>query len=278
MTHVFGILDDSRPEFTAAGLPIVGSRIYPHLSARTVISSVLLGTGIRELPARTLVRAAELFEVNESTARVAISRMVAAGELEMTREGHYQISGSLRERHDRVAGGRKPTLLSWDGTWTIAAVPSKGRTRSVRAATRTFMQRSRMGELRDGMWMRPSNVDLSALNHPPSDVALLTGCRLRTDESEMAQLLWPLSDWSETARIMAQAIEDAIPQSVEAVLEDLPSMFVLGTETLRHIATDPLLPSELLPDDWPGKWLRSEFERCDSSVRSALRLWYERET
>jgi phenylacetic acid degradation operon negative regulatory protein len=28
---------------------------------------------------------------------------------------------------------------------------------------------------------------------------------------------------------------------------------------VRHLLTDPVLPSELLPDDWPGAALRSAY-------------------
>ena len=51
------------------------------LTARSVIASTLLGTDPPVLSGRILVRAAALFGITEGAARVALSRMVAAGEL-----------------------------------------------------------------------------------------------------------------------------------------------------------------------------------------------------
>ena len=50
------------------------------LTARSVLASALLGMDPPELPVAQLVRLAGLFGINENRARVALSRMVAAGE------------------------------------------------------------------------------------------------------------------------------------------------------------------------------------------------------
>ena len=67
------------------------------LSARSVVASTLLGTRGLTLQVRALVRAGELFGIAEGTTRVALSRMVAAGEL-VAEDGSYRLSGPLLER------------------------------------------------------------------------------------------------------------------------------------------------------------------------------------
>jgi phenylacetic acid degradation operon negative regulatory protein len=62
------------------------------LTARSVIASTLLGTTPPRLPARVLVEAGELFGIAEGTTRVALSRMVASGEL-ATDDGWYVLRG-----------------------------------------------------------------------------------------------------------------------------------------------------------------------------------------
>lgn len=57
------------------------------LTARSIVLSTLLGHHPPRLPARALVRVGELFGIAEGTVRVALSRMVAAGDL-------YQSDGS----------------------------------------------------------------------------------------------------------------------------------------------------------------------------------------
>jgi phenylacetic acid degradation operon negative regulatory protein len=40
---------------------------------------------------------------------------------------------------------------------------------------------------------------------------------------------------------------------------DVPERFVTAAAMVRHILTDPVLPEELLPEDWPGMRLRAAY-------------------
>ena len=50
--------------------------------------------------------------------------------------------------------------------------------------------------------------------------------------------------------------------------------FVAGAAALRHIGTDPLLPAELLPADWPGAELRAEYAAYQRAFDAAARDWF----
>src|SRR4051812_37910406 len=91
------------------------------LTARSVLASVLLGTEPSWLPTPRLVRTAELFGISEGTARTALSRMSAAGEVEGL-EGGYRLVGRLAERGERQAASRAASTRPWDGTWELAVV------------------------------------------------------------------------------------------------------------------------------------------------------------
>ena len=52
--------------------------------------------------------------------------------------------------------------------------------------------------------------------------------------------------------------------------------FVAGAAALRHIGSDPLLPEELLPADWPGAALRAEYTRVPTRLRCDRRAWFRR--
>src|SRR5829696_4222613 len=86
----------------------------PPLTARQIVASTLLGADPPRLPSRQLVRAGELFGVAEGATRVAISRMVRAGEL-VARDGWYELAGALLARQARQAEGRHPVLRAWSG-------------------------------------------------------------------------------------------------------------------------------------------------------------------
>ena len=49
--------------------------------------------------------------------------------------------------------------------------------------------------------------------------------------------------------------------------------FELSAAVLRHLQADPLLPTELVPADWPGARLRAVYEEWDARYRSTLRAW-----
>ncbi|HEX8582205.1 MAG TPA: hypothetical protein VF640_07745, partial [Acidimicrobiales bacterium] len=96
------------------------------LTARNVIASTLLGVRPPELAGRVLVRSGELFGIAEGTTRVALSRMVAAGELEAD-GGRYRLTGRLLARQARQAESRTGATGPWDGTWRLAVVTADRR-------------------------------------------------------------------------------------------------------------------------------------------------------
>src|SRR5690242_5384523 len=92
------------------------------LSARSVVLSLLLGAHPPELPVSALVDAGELFEIAESTLRVALTRMVAGGDLERS-DGVYRLSARMLERQrrqDEALDQPGP----WEGTWEMVVVTS----------------------------------------------------------------------------------------------------------------------------------------------------------
>ena len=90
------------------------------LTARSLVASTLLGTQPPVLPGRVLVRLAELFGIAEGTTRVALSRMVAAGELEVD-DGRYRLVGpallarQATQEHGRVVPQKKMGRTVGDG-------------------------------------------------------------------------------------------------------------------------------------------------------------------
>ena len=63
------------------------------LSARSVMASLLLGRRPARATGRDLIRWCALFGISAGTARVALHRMTAAGELERGEAGHAPARG-----------------------------------------------------------------------------------------------------------------------------------------------------------------------------------------
>jgi phenylacetic acid degradation operon negative regulatory protein len=227
------------------------------LSARSAVLSALLGSHPPCLPARRLVRIGALFGIAEGTVRVALSRMVSAGDL-VQADGGYALTERLIERQARQDESRSPRTRPWDGTWEGAVVTAERRAPADRAALRHTMTTLRLAELREGTWMRPANL----LRGPWPDVVtaqctLIDG-RPRTDPTP---LLWDLDGWAAEARRLQREMDRA---------DGLAEGFLVSAAVLRHLLADPLLPDELLPGDWPGAELRARYDAFDRQYREML--------
>lgn len=232
------------------------------LTARSAVLSTLLGAHPPRLPARSLVRVGELFGIAEGTIRVALSRMVAAGDLTQI-NGDYQLTRRLRDRQARQDQSRTPSTRPWDGDWEIAVVTAARRSPAERTAFRTAMTELRFAELREGTWLRPTNL---TRDRPALVVEQCTFLIGRPETPRLADSLWDLTGWAARARELESALKDA---------QDLPSTFILAAAVLRHFLADPLLPAELLPPDWPGARLRAGYEEFDRSFMTVLRAHLE---
>ncbi|MEU2359506.1 PaaX family transcriptional regulator C-terminal domain-containing protein [Streptomyces noursei] len=230
------------------------------LTARSVVLSTLLGHHPPRLPVRALVRVGELFGIAEGTVRVALSRMVAAGDLRQ-QDGGYALTARLLARQARQDESRTPRTRSWDGAWEIAVVTADGsRPPAERTALRQAMAGLRLGELREGSWLRPANLDRPRPAVTTAQCTWFTGAP-DGDPAALARGLWDLAGWAAHARDLLAALDRAATPA---------ERFTVAAAVLRHLLTDPLLPEPLLPDTWPGAALRSRYDAFEAEFRGHL--------
>lgn len=260
------------PDRVDAGEPgLAGGR---PLSARSVIASTLLGVEPPALPSRELVRAGELFGIAEGTVRVALSRMVSAGELAAD-DGWYRLTGRLLDRQARQSEGRHPQLRTWDGDWSMWIVEPVRRSAADRSELRNAMRALRAAELREGVWLRPDNLDPDRLAH--QQAVATSQCRSfvarpegDSTDGELAAELWDLDSWASIATLLEGEMAAFIARLEHGEVDALAPAWELSAAVLRHLVADPLLPSELLPATWPGDDLRAAYDRYDVAFKQ---LW-----
>ena len=212
-----------------------------------MVLSVLLGAHPAWATAAELLRLTSDFGIREPTLRVALTRMVHAGDLVRSDDG-YRLSDRLLSRQRRQDGALHPVTRDWDGTWTTVIVTAVGADARTRGAVRIALQDNRFGELREGVWMRPDTLD-------PLLPALIRG-RVRVlhaaddNPAELARRLWDLRGWSKTGHRLLREMDAA---------NDVPDQFAVAAAMVRHLLADPVLPAGLLPADWPGDRLRSAY-------------------
>jgi len=248
----------------------------PSLSARSVVASTLLGTLPPRLPGRLLVALAEEFGISAGTTRVALSRMVDRGELRRDGEGVYELRGPLLERQGRQEAGLAPTTRPWSGEWEIHVVRTGSRESTERAALRRAAHHLGLRERRDGVWLRPDNLDPDRL---PDDRSILTGQADRfvgrpvegAGASRLAGELFDLESWATRARHLRDEMSEMLASGRPA---SLSAGFELAAMVLRHLVADPLLPVELCPPGWPAVTLRADYDEYDVAYRSQLSAFF----
>ncbi len=253
------------------------------LTARSVVASTLLGMSPPRLSSQLLVRSGELFGIAEGTTRVALSRMVGAGELEPD-GGAYRLAGHLLARQARQEASRRGIVDDdrWNGDWELRVVRGTRRDARARGHLRDAMRQLKRAEVREGFWLRPGN--LPADRSPDAETAVLEQCMAltgRPDHSDPAVLateLWDLDSWARRANELRTSMDSFVGDLEVGDTSVLAPTFVLAAAVLRHLVADPQLPAELCPPAWPGSSLRTDYERFDRAFKAVWRAWFGGQT
>lgn len=261
------------------------------LTARSVIASTLLGVSPPRLPTGLLVRSCGLFGIADGTARVAMSRMVAAGEL-VAEDGAHTLSGPLLARQQRQDISRRAATEPWtpaDGDWITVVVTAEGRSPADRARLRAAARAARLASLRDGVWLRPDNLGPTGPGAVDEQGRELNGSgpweelrrqgellrsRPEGDPAALAGRLWDLEGWATRAKRLLAALERTRPALDAGDRAALPEGFVLSAAVLRLLQADPLLPPALWPARWPGSDLRATHDAWDAAFGQVWADWY----
>lgn len=269
-----------------AARPILSSTSAPEdrdrpVAARSVVASVLLPLDPPELAGQSLVRCTALFGIAEGTCRVALSRMVAAGELQVA-AGRYRLTGHLLRRQARQRQARHPQLLTWSGRWHLGVVDSGRRSAGERALLRAELRRLQMAEWREGVWLRPDNVpgweqavagiSPTVAGHCGWSVGSLVPAAGEAP-AQLAQRLWEVRSWAAEAHRLARRLDETEPRLERGDVSALAPGFRVAAAVVRHLTADPLLPGELLPAPWPGDEVRRRYDAYERVYRRVLRQW-----
>ena len=255
---------DVQPD-AAATLAAIGLR---PLSARSVVASVLLGTHPPRLSAAALVELCGRFGITGGTTRVALSRMVSAGEL-AAEDGHYRLIGEgllSRQRAQDDALDPPAPVQSWAGSWHMAVVVSAGRAAAERLELRRAFADARFAQWREGVWLRPDNLR-PAVSLPADAPVRWLKAEPAGDPAALAGELWDLDGWSARGEALLAAGPEEPGDLVASDPEWAAAVFAAAAATLRHLRTDPLLPQTLLPAGWPSDRLRARYVRYLKAIQ-----------
>ena len=257
---------------------LIGSR---PLSARSVLASALLGSDQGRLTVAELVAVASQFGISAGATRTCLWRMVSNGELTGD-EGSYALAGRVLERRERVdeASRIDDAARGWDGTWELAVVSLERRSASDRVELRKAAVALHLAELREGVWIRPDNLDPQRF--PTFREVLDQQCihfhGAATDiTADKVGSLFSLGEWADDAGVLIDAMDAALNGSKrDESTESFTYEFALSIAVVRHLQLDPLLPVEFTGDHWPGNALRGTYRRFDHAFKQRINSAFRR--
>jgi phenylacetic acid degradation operon negative regulatory protein len=250
------VSDISAVEAGAAG---PSPRLRPQSLMLTVLGNYVLGRDIAVFSGSFIELFARL-GVGEHAARSTLTRMVSRELLSRHRRGRRMHFGLTPRSEEILVDGerrvwrRGAVNTDWDGRWTVLTFSMPESWQRVRHDLRARLTWAGFGSLGNGMWIAPSRVDVApivaelGLNE---HVKVFSGtAEAPTDVAGMLRDAFDLDALATGYRAFLERWDR--PRPVPDAPDDLARYLWMTTEWLQLVRTDPRLPVERLPADWPA--------------------------
>jgi phenylacetic acid degradation operon negative regulatory protein len=230
----------------------------------------LLGRG-GSAPVAALIRLLDPLGIRPAAVRTAVSRMVRQGWLTPLEIGSpptpgYELTDRARVRLDRAGSRIYRTGREWDGRWHVRVLaPITDRRR--RERVRNQLRFLGVAPISDSTWVSPhASVEVDQLLRDEA----LEAVHLTTSDAGPVAALLAAFDVETLAGDYAAWLAEAtqlvasLPGRNGAAAGTGVAAFVVRTELVhswrKFLFTDPGLPDELLPPDWPGRRAAAFFD------------------
>jgi phenylacetic acid degradation operon negative regulatory protein len=250
-------------------------------NAKTLILELLNAAGGCPLPVRAAVVAGSLFDIHENNVRVALVRLSSAGLIESAGRGEYCLAESARDLAREVASWRdaEQSVCAWNGDYVFVHTGALGRAdkRALRQRTRALSLLG-LAEMERGLHARPDNLKggvqsvrarLQALGleaHAP----VFRASSLSAELEQHIRGLWDgkqlTASYAHSRRRLEQWLQRSRKLEPDAAARE---SFLLGSQAIRQIVYDPLLPPPLVDVDER----RSFIAAVKEMDREGRRIW-----
>jgi phenylacetic acid degradation operon negative regulatory protein len=229
-------------------------------STRKVILQLLTAAGPTYVPVQGLVYGMSLLGVNENCLRVTLARLKQERLVELGRRGEYRLGPAARAMSEEIAGWRQleEKVEAWDGTWIGVHTAGLSSQRKVARQRQRALKLLGFRQWCAGLELRPNNL---------SGGIERTRDRLRNLGLESQAPIFRLSDWNPAPEKaitklwsieklhrqytqMIERLESSVSHFPHLTLEEAGrESFWLGSEAIRLLLLDPLLPPPLCRED-----------------------------
>ena len=268
----------AEPEEESGGARDAAPVHRPQALLLSFLGSLVLDEDLPPLPSAVLLDVLADLGVTEAAARATLKRMTQRGLLDRCQVGRtaeYTLT-PLAERVLRQADARvsSPAPFSHpEGEWTLLSYSVPESRRDLRHKVRSRLTWAGFGGLRDGLWIAPGTVDVSAvLGHDDLSAAagLADAFAARplpgTDLDRLVRRAWDVPVLRRAHRAFVAAW-DAPPR----VAGSLAQRTLLGADWLALLRADPGLPADQLGPDRPAAASAATYRRVSEALQPAAR-------
>ena len=216
----------------------------------------------------TLLEFFQTLDIDASVVRTAMSRLTADGWFERNKVGRnsfYRLKTKGRQTFETATRHiYDPPPSDWTGRFELLLI-GNGEDRD---ASREALKNAGFGSPLPGVWVAPSGVPV------PEEAARAIRLEVSAEDDSGRRLLresWPLDRTADAYLKFMKTFEPLRAWSGRRVALTEADAFTARILLIHHyrrvVLRDPLLPTALLPKDWPGSAARA---LCGDIYRALL--------
>ena len=225
----------------------------------------------------TLLEFFATIDIDSGVVRTAMSRLAADGWLERHKVGRnsfYRLVKKGRQTFDAATRHiYDPQPSGWTGRFELLLIGKVGD----RDAAREPLKNAGFGTPLPGVWVAPSGVPI------PEEAASAIRLEVSAEDDSGRRLLresWPLDRTADAYLKFMKTFEPLRSwigrRETLADTDAFTARILLIHHYRRVVLRDPLLPTALLPADWPGKAARALCGEIYRGLLPASEQWLDR--
>ena len=224
----------------------------------------------------TLLEFFSALDIDSGVVRTAMSRLASDGWLERNKVGRnsfYRLDKKGRQTFDTATKHiYDPPLSDWTGRFELLLI-GNGEDRDV---SRAALESAGFGSPLPGVWVAPSGVPV------PEEAAGAIRLEVSAEDDSGRRLLsesWPLERTADAYLKFMKTFEPLRASIGRGETLSDADAFTARILLIHHyrrvVLRDPLLPTPLLPRDWPGRAARRLCGEIYRGLLSASEQWLD---
>lgn len=252
------------------------------ITPKGLILGLIQASSSREITIKALILIGEMFGFTGNAIRVSVNRLIREGKLESNERGIYQLSEKVGPYSRYIEAWRlgEDRTIPWDGSWICYLSPILTSRKQER--NRSILSKPGFREGKFNLWVRPNNLKIGLVGicrildqmGPVEKGELFVGNSFDARLSQQwEKFLWPIGEMIRNQQKFLIKLEKSAARLLKMPTENaLVESFLVGSEAIYLLISDPLLPVEMM-DNTHRKALTEALLEYDTLGKG---IWAER--